>query len=125
MSTSIRITSGDAYLNGGLLGDRRLVITVTNPDASPTDLTGIDLTFMAKRRASDDDSAAVITKETPSDVEIDADPTTGLAYVSILAADTDDLAGRFPWELQATDSAGPVTLAAGNLYITADLIEGA
>lgn len=124
----LHVTSGDAYLNGGVLGDRRLVLTVRDPDGALLDLTGVDLTFMVKRFASDDDAAALITKVTPSQIALKASQSTtgkGIAYLSLLAADTSALSGRFPWELEAVDAVGSVTLASGYFYVAADLIEGA
>lgn len=111
------LTSGDAYLEG-----RRLDITVTDASDATVDLTGMTLTFMVKHQGD-----VLITKVTPSDIEI-ASPQTGttkgVAYIALEEADTADLKGRYVWELEAVDSVGAVTLASGALYIKSDLITG-
>ena len=121
--TAIRVTSGDDYGIDGS-NDRRLVITVTK-DGATVDLTDTELTFMVKRRRSDDDDDAVITKTVGDGLTL-ADPQTGAtkgkAYLTLEAADTDDLSGKLLWELQAEDAVGVITLAAGGFYVTADLI---
>lgn len=125
--TNIYVKSGDAYLSGGALGDRRILLTITKAGAL-RDLTGVDLTFMVKRRPSDADEDALITKVTPTEIALAADQTTtgkGLAYLSLEEADTASLLRRYRWELQAEDAAGPITLAGGGFYVEADLIEGA
>lgn len=122
MSVNIRVTSGDAYKLAGS-DDRRLLVTVTKSGAA-VDLTDTVPTFMVKRRPSDDDSAAVITK-TPTVASPQSGATEGVAYITLNEADTADLSGRFYWELAAEDAVGTITLAAGGFYVTADLIEGA
>ena len=116
----ISLNSGDAYLEG-TLGDRRLVLTVLDPAGAPADLTGVDLTFVAKRNR--DSLLHAIEKVTPTEIEIDTDPTTGKAYINLDPTDTDIMAGRYLWELQGTDDAGPVTLSSGLLFVYVDLIE--
>lgn len=119
---SIYVTSGDAYLAA-----RRLVVTVTDDDGATVDISTTALTFMVKRKRTDDDSAALITKVTPTEIEV-ATPQTGAtkgkAYIELEEADTDDLDGKYLWELEADDAIGKVTLAAGGFYVTADLVEG-
>lgn len=122
MSTAIHVTSGDAYKLAGS-DDRRLIITVTKAGAA-VDLTDTVLTFMVKRRPSDDDSVAVITK-TPTLASPQTGGTEGVAYITLNEADTADLAGRFYWELSAVDAVGTITLADGGFYVAVDLIEGA
>ncbi len=115
---NLYIVSGDDYL-----GARRLVVTVTDDEEAAVDLTGTDLAFMVKRRRTDDDDAAVITK-TPALASPQTGDTEGVAYIELAATDTDDLSGRYLWELQADDSVGVITLASGGFYVTTDLIEG-
>ena len=116
--SNLTVVSGDAYT-----GVRRLVVTVTDTAGAAVDLTGATLTFMAKRRRSDDDDAAVISK-TPELASPQTGATKGVAYIALAEADTATLSGRYLWELSADDAVGVVTLASGNLYVTADLIEG-
>lgn len=118
--TNLHIVSGDDYMNV-----RRLTITVTDVDGSPVDISNTDLTFMVKASRADADDDALITKTTPSDIEIalpQTGATEGVAYLTIEAADTDTLAGRYRWELQGDDAAGTITLADGVLFIDPDLI---
>lgn len=119
------VTSGDAYT-----GTRRLVITVTDPDGAVLDLSATTLVFMVKERSSDDDADALISKSSDDIAEIEiASPqsggTKGKAYLSLEEDDTEDLAGRYVWELEAEDADGKLTLAKGAVYIASDLIEGA
>ncbi len=113
---NIYIRSGDDYLDG-----RRLVVTATDNGAA-IDLTGVDLTFEVKRTTRGD---AIITKTVGAGIEIavpQVATTMGVAYIELEAADTEDLAGRFLWELQAQDAVGIVTLGSGSLYVKTDLI---
>lgn len=122
---SLTITRRDTYT-----GVRRLVITVTDEDGAAVDLTGTELRFMVKRWKRDADAAALISKSTSSGIAI-ASPqsgdTKGVAYIALTGdedGDTDVSAGAWYYELEATDSIGIITLAAGRLTVIADLIEG-
>lgn len=120
----LTIRRGDAYT-----GARRLVVTVVDEAGATVDLTGTTQRFMVKRRRIDADALAVISKSTTSGITL-ASPqsgaTKGKSYIAIAAADTSALdAGRYWYELEATDSVGIITLAAGEFQITADLIRGA
>lgn len=117
---NLYIVSGDDYAD-----TRRLTITVTDPDGVAVDLSATDLTFMVKESRVDLDVDAVITKTTPTDIEL-ASPqsgtTKGIAYLTLEAADTATLEGRYRWELEGDDAEGVITLAAGTLFIEPDLI---
>lgn len=116
MSTLI-VTSGDAYT-----GSRRLTVTVTDPGGSATNLTGVTLKFMVKRRVLDADADAVITKVMgAAQIQITS-ALGGIARIGLLEADTADLLGTYKWELEATDADGKITLAAGDFTVVADLI---
>lgn len=115
----IAIARGDDYT-----GARRLTVTVTDEAGATVDLTGTTGTFMVKLRKTDADAAAVITK-TITLASPQSGGTKGVAYIAIAAADTDDLdAGAYFYEIEGQDSIGVITLAAGRLTITADLIRG-
>jgi hypothetical protein len=119
----ISVTSGDDYL-----GVRRLLVTVTDEAGALVDLTGTDSTFMVKRHQTDADADALITKTLGSGIAYAPDQATtgkGKAFIEIEAADTDALAGRFYYELEAEDSVGIITLAAGYFIVKSDLIRGA
>lgn len=116
---NLHIVSGDDYAD-----TRRLVITVRDEDGQPVDLTSTDLTFMVKSSRLDDDVDAVMTKTTPVDIElaVQSGDTEGKAYITIEAADTATLEGRYRWELEGADAEGTITLASGVLFIEPDLI---
>lgn len=111
----LTIRQGDAYS-----GDRRLVVTALDAAGAALDLTGITLDFavFASRRAS----TAIIEKATGDGITL-ASPQTGAtkgkAYIAIDEADTTDLdPGDFMvYELQSTDSEGPITLATGRFVL--------
>lgn len=115
---TLYLVSGDAYT-----GDRRITITVTE-SGSTVDLTGVDLTFMVKKYKWQADGDAVIDKTTPAEIEIpdQSGADRGKAYVALEEIDTEDLSGRYYWELEGDDSEGAVTLASGRLYVTPDLV---
>ena len=116
--TYLSLISGD---------DATLAIVVTNSDSGAlVDLTDMALTFMVRRRPSDED--ALITKTTADGIVIAPDQSAdkGEATITLADTDTDDLAGVFPWELEGIDSLGNTsTLASGRIRITADLIHDA
>lgn len=74
--------------------DRSFTITV-----SGIDLTAADLRFTAKRRVSDDDSEALISLETPTEVQV---LSATQCLVNIPASATDALTSetRLVWDLQ-------------------------
>jgi len=116
--SNIYVTSGDDYL-----ATRRLSVTVTGSDGATVDLTGAALTFDVRRRSIDE--AALISKTVGDGIEI-ASPQTGdtkgVAYIELAAADTDDLKGRYRWELEGVDAIGHATLARGGFYVTGDQV---
>ena len=118
---NLHVRSGDDYLN-----TRRLIITVTDRETGEAvDISSTDLTFMVKSSRLDDDVDALITKTEISGIEIAAPQTgatKGVAYLSLEAADTASLDGRYRWELEGEDAAGVITLADGVLFVLSDLI---
>jgi hypothetical protein len=84
--------------------------TVTQPDGTtPQPITGCTITFSAKRRSSDADADAVVSKSTPSDVEI-VDGPGGIVRVHLVPGDTEDLDAPMTllWDLQIVDGLGNV-----------------
>jgi hypothetical protein len=90
-----------------------------------TDLTGVlDVRFTAKRRSSDDDVDAVITKTVGSGVTITDPATSGYVEVALLPVDTNSetTTVTFVWDLQVTGAAGdPHTVASGTLRVDPDI----
>lgn len=117
--TNLYITSGDDYADS-----RALTITVTDPAGAAVDLTATDLTFMVKASRTDADEDALITKTLLDGIELatQSGDTEGVAYLTLEAADTEALDGRYRWELQGEDSDGTITLAGGVLFVEPDLI---
>lgn len=76
-------------------------------------LTGMALSFMLKRRPTDDDSAAVLTL-------IDAAITISGAVATVAVADTDTdgiAAGVYFWELKRMDPGGETVLGHGTFRL--------
>jgi hypothetical protein len=99
-------------------------ITLTDGAGDPLDLTGLAITFTAKRRVSDADEDAVIQKTDVDGIVVDADPTSGIAVLTIEPADTADLEDlrTLHWDVQVDDGVGGVrTPLLGRLAITADV----
>ena len=99
-------------------------ISLTNDAGTALDLTGLTITFTAKRRPTDSDLDAVLSKSTADGIVVDDDPTTGIAVLTIDPADTEDLTDlrSLYWDIQVDDGAGDVrTPLLGLLAITADI----
>lgn len=114
----IYLTSGDGYTDS-----RRLVMTITDVDTGDrVDIGATDLIF----RISAADGTTLVEKTNADSNEIErAAPqsglTKGVCYVTLEPVDTDDLAGRYLWELEGNDGT-PSTLGRGTCYIRSDLI---
>ncbi|RPH56137.1 MAG: hypothetical protein EHM89_15970 [Acidobacteria bacterium] len=114
----IYLQSGDAYT-----ATRRLTMTVTDQTDTAVDLSGTDLIFRIESSTGD----VLITKTTDDAAEIEvaapqSGATLGVCYVALDEADTDDMAGRYLWELEGTDAGGSMTLGYGAVYIKGDII---
>jgi hypothetical protein len=100
-------------------------LTLVDADTGdPIDLTTMTLTFTAKRQLLDLDDEAFISKTNGAGIEIDADPTTGMAVLTLLAEDTEDTvdAERLIWDVQIDNGAGDVrTPLRGTLVMVADI----
>lgn len=102
-------------------------LAFTDAAGAPIDLTGLTLTFTAKERLLDLDADAIITKVDGDGLEVDVDPTTGLATLTVVPADTEGLvdATRLYWDIQLDDGAGTIrTPLSGRLVIGADVTLG-
>lgn len=115
MSTDLSMYRGD---------DQDFTITMTEA-GSAMDLSGAVVRFCAKRNVVDLDADAVITKTSQADegIAIDGDPTTGIAVVTIDAADTEDLAGTcwLKYDVQVVRGGKTKTVVTGTLEIRADV----
>lgn len=113
MNTTLTMTRGDV---------REFIITVKDPDGTATDLTGKRLTFTAKldRNSSD---VYIQRFSTDSGIVVSA-PLTGIGVMTIESADTDNLPNNstLVWGIRLDDNtANPVTVATGQLIVTADV----
>ncbi len=112
------------YLTITRSDDETLDIVVTNQDTGAVvNLTGATLKWMAKRRRTDADVDALITKAIGTGVTV-TNAVGGVAEVAIAAADTNAITpGAYYWELQSVDAASKThTLAGGRIVILPDLI---
>ena len=111
MTTKLEMWRGD---------DREFTFTITE-DGAPMNLTDAVLRFTAKRSLLDADDAAVIAKSTGSGIEAE-DPTTGVATLTLAAADTESLTGtaQLIWDLQVARGGSVRTVLRGLLTIEAD-----
>lgn len=73
-------------------GDTEFIeLSLTNPDGTPLNLAGIaQIYFTVKRRLSDPDSAAILSKSLGSGIAI-TDAAAGSALIIIAGADTRNL----------------------------------
>lgn len=86
--------------------DKRLEFTIYGSDGvTPEDITGWSLSWLLKKRPTDADAAAIISKSTVSGIAI-TDGPNGLCTVTIQDDDTDGTvrAGTYWHELKRTDA---------------------
>lgn len=111
--------------------DSSRIITIVDADGDPLDLTGCTIRFTAKRRRSDAQAEAVISKVTPTQIAINAQTgdTLGTATLTIDAADTASLEAMridLAYDVQLTTVAGKVyTTETGTLTINPDVTTSA
>lgn len=96
------------------------LVTFTDAEGDPLDLTGLDVAFTVKRSTSLDDSA-VITKTIGEGIELTE--TEGQVRVTVQPDDTADLTWRsYVWDIQVDDGAGDVrTPLTGDFRIRHDV----
>lgn len=104
--------------------DRSITLTITEPNASATDLTGVDLWFSVW---SADNTSRIIDKDTVAGITIESPATAGIATVAIANADTAslddaDLDTPLIWEAQMKKDGAINTVARGYLTIITDII---
>lgn len=105
--------------------DHAFAFTILNDtETAAVDITTWQLSFMVKRRLSDLDANALITKTTPSGILVDGDfdpspiVNTQVATVSIADTDTANLApGLAYYELERSDSNAETPLASGTIEL--------
>lgn len=91
--------------------------TITDPASGlALDITGWSISFTLKQTYS---GGALITKTVGSGITL-TNPTAGVLSVSLLAADTNQTAGRYFYALARTDSGAHAILTAGDWTIKDD-----
>lgn len=115
MAVERNITADDEWFTGE---DKSLVFTIYQSDGTtPQDITSWSLSWMLKRRKSDLDAAALLTKTTASGIALTT-PADGIATVSIADTDTDAVSpGTGYHELKRTDSGVETVLTYGSAYL--------
>lgn len=101
-----------------------ITVTVDDGAGGVVDLTGATVTFaMSKDKpGSRFNATAKITKTVGDGVTL-TDPTNGVMTVALDAADTDDLSGRYHYEIEVTDTSSNVaTVTTGIITIKPDLV---
>lgn len=94
-------------------------ITVTN-GATPVNLTGCTLTFMAKVNRGDADLAAVISETWSSHTT----PASGITTLTLDSTQTNVAAGVYYAELQLEDASNAIfTVATGSLTVNEDIVK--
>jgi hypothetical protein len=103
-------------------GDTEVYELTLTDGESPLDLTAADIVFTAKRRLADTDF--LFQKVIGDGIEIDDDPTTGLATLTIEASDTGDLpshATYLAYDLEVTVADVVKTPLRGRLRVIPDV----
>ena len=94
-----------------------LLISFTNSDGTPTNITGWTLFFTLKQFENDDDSLALIQKT----VTTHSNPTGGQSLITIPSSSTGIL-GVFPYDVQYKDTAGLIlTVVRGTIEFIQDI----
>ena len=129
MSIESSITAEEEFFIGE---DKFLSYTVTEDDeVTPQDVTGWALSWYLKKRATDADADAKLTKTTVSGITIsgvyNADPALNTQRVVVAIADTDTgaagspaealPAGSYRMELKRTDAGSETVLSFGQCVL--------
>lgn len=118
------LRSGNSYT-----GTDRIRLAFTDADTGdPIDLTSSKIWFAIKRKRTTADADAYFLADTDTvgpKVELDNDPTTGLAWVTIDGADWTDIpVGCWWWAAQAKDSSDRIVeLGPSRVTVEEDMIE--
>jgi hypothetical protein len=77
--------------------DTPLVVTLKDSDGDPINITDYTFLFTVKKRLKDEDVDAIIKKV----VTTHTSPTLGITTILITEEDTEDLSGKYLYDLQA------------------------
>lgn len=115
--TTLAATRGD---------DWEYEATILDEQGDPFDLTGATAWFTLKRDREQDDADAPVTlywvSAGASDGIAVADESTGVATISMTAAQTDDLTlPTYLWDIQVRSAGKTTTVASGTMSVEADV----
>lgn len=89
----------------GVRGDSwSRTINFKNQAGSPIDITGWEIFFTVKTALSDTDTNAVLQKNITSHT----DPLNGLSAISFTAAETNNVSGKYHYDIQVKKSDGTI-----------------
>jgi hypothetical protein len=90
----------------------------TDDDGVAIDITGWTIFFTIKKKKSDTDDQAVISKT----ITTFDDPTSGIASVTLTSTETYNLDGTYFYDFQFKDNTGSVsTIVAGGITFLEDI----
>lgn len=115
MAIQSNITASDEWYTGE---DKQLVFTIYQSDGTTAqDVTGWALSWRLKKRATDADSASILTKTTVSGIALTT-PASGIVTVTVDDTDTDSLAPQtYYHELKRTTAGNETVLAYGTALL--------
>lgn len=100
--------------------DKTLEVTVVDENGSVQDITGMTIDWHLARKVT---TSALVQKATGGSGIVISDGSAGVFQITLSAADTDDLSGKYYHEAQVTDSSGNIsTVTVGTITINRDLI---
>lgn len=123
MAKTVNIGHNDEFFTGE---DKTVRFTVAQADdVTPQDITGWTLSWMVKRKPTDVDASAVITKTTASGIQLTT-PEQGICTVSVTDDDTTTLkAGLYYHELKRTNPGVETVLSQGTVTLRQSFHKGA
>lgn len=100
-------------------------LALTDRNQNPVNLTGCTVWFMAKRRPTDEDVDAIISKESGAAGLAVLDAVGGTLLLTLEPGDTEDLADgiqRLYYDVQVKDATGRITTPLeGHLDVDSDI----
>lgn len=95
-------------------------LTFKDVDGNVIDITDATVFFTVKKKLTDSDDDAVIKKE----ITDFADPTSGIAILTLTDTDTEISARSYYFDIQLKDNLGKITSTqAGKLIVSQDVTE--
>lgn len=93
-------------------------LTFTDVDDAAINLTGATVFFTVKRKVTDVDADALIEKS----ITVFSAPLTGVALLTLSAAETNIAAGQYFFDIQLKTAAGKIaSSSAGKFFVNQDI----